>query len=258
MSKEDKRGLIGVIFLMVLFVAVAIFGSLSQNNVSAGDIQEEYKAIPFFDELYSTFGAGYLSLSFVNRGWIGLGSLMTLAIIGGIVIKKMPGILQLTFLPTFYIGTYQFNGQDISHGYQIMSSDIALSGFMNMLFTLIWLMLWGGLAAFVALMLFFGFGAVLKGAGNAVNNESSNRDKFKEPRGILENLDYIARENKIKSLSDRKSDLEFKRSQLRTRNTILDDLIGNNCSASELENNRKKYDRLSKEIEDIDNDLKKL
>ena len=107
-------------------------------------------------------------------------------------------------------------------------------------------------------MLFFGFGAAIEGAGNAVNNESSNRDKFKEPHGILEHLDYIERENKIKSLSDRKSDLEFKRSQLRTSNTILDDLIGNNCSASELENNRKKYDRLSKEIEDIDNDLKKL
>ena len=170
MSKKDMC----IIFLMVLFVAVII-----PNDVFAEDVQGEYKAVPFFDELYSTFWSGYLNLSFVNRGWIGWGSLMTLAIIGGIVIKKMPGILQLTFLPTFYVGTYQFNGQDISHGFQIMSNGTALSDFVNMSFTLIWLMLWGGLAAFVAVMLFFGFEAALKGAGNAVNNESRQNNTIK-------------------------------------------------------------------------------
>lgn len=241
MPKKDRNALIGVVLLMLVFILIVIYVYFKTNSVSvAMDNEEIYEPIPFFDYFYSTFWSGYLNVPYMNRGWMGIATLISLCIIGLIIIKKMPAILQLTFLPTFYVGTYQFNGQDISHGYQIMSNDIALSGLVNMLFTLIWLMLWGGLAFFIAVILFFGFGGVLAGAG-----------------AIVQEQERAERKEQIQNLHNKKSHLESEKNSLITSNHILGFPVAN-LSPSELEHNRKKRDHLSKEIEEIEDNLKKF
>ncbi|MBQ7704925.1 MAG: hypothetical protein IJT73_05830 [Selenomonadaceae bacterium] len=87
-----------------------------------------------------------------------------------------------------------------------------------------------------------GVGGVLFGVGGAVAQEQIRAE----------------REEHIKNLRNKKSRLEFERGQIKTSNTLLDGWIGNSSSPSELEHNRRKYDRLSKEIDKLDGDLKKF
>lgn len=247
MSKKDKRGLIITILLIsALFFAMIFIYFKREIDINK---EEVYEPVPFFDELYSTFWSGYLSLPFMDRGYIGIATIILLCIIGIIIIRKMPAILQWTFLPTFYVSTYQFNGQDISRGFQIMPSDMALSGLVNMTFTLIWLMLWGGVIAVVVTSIFLGFGAALGEVGKAVNTESSESD---------EAHDKFIREHEKQKLSDHISDLGLKRSSIKTHNTFLDLITGSSLSKSELKHNQKRYDKLSKQIEDLEDERDRL
>lgn len=258
MLKKSKREWVIILFVFGLPVIIQFFIWLKQDitlddifsNFIIMDSEEVYEPIPLFDELYSTFWSGYLNLPFTDRGWIGYITLITLCVIGFILIRKIPAILQWTLLPIFYIATYEFMWTSKNHVsrlasngvFQIMSNDMMLSGFVNMLFTLICFMLWGGLIIMVIIPLLFSFGGVVGAVGGAVAQEQSRAE----------------REEYIKNLRNKKSHLESEQKSIITSNTVFGIPTGNNLSPSELEHNRRRYNRLSKEIEEIEDTLKKL
>ena len=55
----------------------------------------------------------------------------------------------------------------------------------------------------------------------------------------------------LKTMDEEISDYEYKRSRIKTSNSILDEITGSSLSDSELERNRRQYDRMTDELDNM-------